>query len=506
MLKISDYAGMMLSFLGMLLFYLIFAGNLSVNLGISDPLPTLELSEDFSTVRECNYEEPVFAVLCGGETESEKTKDIVQIVSNLKKEYAVFSTVDEITDAQAESITTFVVTAKSWEEIGDKVKLLQYVEEEGKNIIFAGILKEEEEGSYNKTIGVVENKGETTIDGIMIFEGMLIQGMVYYDELKMQVEDVTADARCTKLVIEKTEDKVEQKDLIPLVWEKRYGEGRFFVVNGDLLSMDCGMGIFTGILSQMEETVIYPVVNAKANLLDNFPEYNNPYEAEIKNLYSRDTAMFIRDIVWPSIVKLGESDTLVFSARVDQAVSEKDKDDYEYIEELMEKRGYEIDDSMSEPEIDLPYVSEGFKREDIEVFNMQSNISGFGLSTHYLDISEVMGKNAADPDYEWSGYSLELSKLMSDLYKDAEWMDVMSVSQAIERYKRYLVLEPVISKNQDTITIETKEFHDLCFYMIRTDKKVLSGEGYEVEKVGEDAYLIRVLQDKISIKLKGEEE
>lgn len=65
MLKISDYIAMMLSFLAMLVFYLIFAGSLSVNLGISNSLDPLELPEDFTVIRESNVEEPVYAVLCG---------------------------------------------------------------------------------------------------------------------------------------------------------------------------------------------------------------------------------------------------------------------------------------------------------------------------------------------------------------------------------------------------------------------------------------------------------
>jgi hypothetical protein len=59
----------------------------------------------------------------------------------------------------------------------------------------------------------------------------------------------------------------------------------------------------------------------------------------------------------------------------------------------------------------------------------------------------------------------------------------------------------VISKTDEEIHIKTENFHDQCFYMIRTEKTIASGEGYEVEKVGNNAYLISVSQEDITISL-----
>ncbi|MCM1159775.1 MAG: DUF2194 domain-containing protein [Roseburia sp.] len=507
MLKISDYAAMMLSFLAMLLFYLIFSGSISVNLGASNSLEPVELPEDFSVIRESNMEEPVYAVLCGNQEESEGTKSIIRMLSDLKKEYAVFSTAEEINNTQAESIEAFVVTADSWEEIGNPKLLFQYVEEAGKKLIFTHVPDGEGYEEYNRTIGILENKGTVQIDGVMLFEGMFLQGdMVYFDELEMDVKDIAIDARCKKLMVEKSRQEKEQKELIPLIWEKRYGEGCFYVANGELLMAESGMGIFTGILGRTEEDFVYPVVNAKASLLDSFPELTNPYEEQVQSMYSRDTYMFLRDIVWPAIVKLGESDTLIFSARLNKPIEKEDEENYKYLADLLKRRGYEIDDSLTEKEVELPYVSFGHERKEEEIFHMQSSISGMGLATHYLDISQVMGRNAGKPEYEWSSYSLELSKLFHDLYKETDWMDVMTVSQALERYKRYLLIEPVIKKEKDQISIETGNFNEQCFYVIRTEKTVLSGEGYEAQEIGEEAYLVRALQEKIVIGLEEKPE
>ena len=501
MLKISDYVFMMLSFFSIMVFYLVFSGTLSTNLGIYNTLDSIELPKHYSQEEEYRVEEPVFAVICGNQETSEKTQNIVRMIAGLKKEYAVFSTVDQIGEQQVDRITTIVITADNWGEIGNKDLLIQYAEEKGKNLIFTDIMKEETE-EYNRIIGILKNEGSARIEGLMIFEGMFIQGMVYYDDLEMEVSNIAVDARCKKLIVEKTKNQKEQRDLIPLLWEKRYGKGCFYTVNGDFLATESGIGIFNGIIAQIEDTFIYPVVNAKAELLDSFPELDNPYEDEIKNMYSRDTNMFICDIVWPTVVKLGESNKLIFSTRLNYPVEEKDQLNYKYLTEMMRKRSYEVDDSFSDNEWEIPYVSSGHKRSENEILKMQSAISGQGLATHYLDMSEIMGKNANDKDYEWSSYSLELSKLMHDLYKETDWIDTMTVSQAEERYKRYLFIHPEIEKNGKEISIKTNNFFDVCYYVIRTEKTVLPGDNYEVTKIGENAYLIEVLRDNISIQLR----
>lgn len=505
MLKISDYIYIMLSFFAILIFYLIFSGGLSINSGINEPLETVVIPENYSAEEEYRSEEPVLAVVCGNQADSERTQNVIKMAAALKIEYAVFSAAEQITERQAAKATTIVVTADSWEEIGNKDLLFDYAGQQGKNLVFAGIM-EEQAGEYNKTIGVLKNEGTVKIEGVMLSEEMFIQGMVYYDDIDMEAADITTDARCKKLMTEKSKEQVEQRELVPLIWEKKYGKGCFYVVNGDFLTGGYGIGIFTGILSQMEDTFVYPVINAKANLLDSFPELDNSYESRIEELYNRDTNMFVRDIVWPSLVKLGESNNLVFSMRLNRPVGEEQKDNYEYLAGLIQRRYYEIDDSFKEQEPELPYICSGHKQSEKEVFKMQSSISGAGLATHCLDMSEVMGKNADNSEYEWSGYSLELSKLMHSLYQDTQWVDAMTVSQASERYKRYLLLRPVIEKSGQEITIKTENFHDLCFYMMRTEKTVLSGDGYEVTKAGEDAYLIKVLKDNISIQLRDDTE
>lgn len=504
MLKKTDFLYIGLSFLALLSLYLVMEGSITMNTGQYDFLEPLSFPKDYSVAEEYQAEDAEFAVLCGKQKESRKTREIIEMLSNLKIKYHVFSKAEQINSRQAEHLTTVVITAKSWDEIGNKDLLFQYAVEDGKNLLFTDILKDED-GKYNKKTGILENRKQVQIEGIMIFEELLVQGMVYYDDMECSVSDVRLDARCKKLMVERTKQEKEQRDLIPLVWQKRDGNGCYYVVNGNFLSAQSGMGILTGLLSQMQEDFIYPVVNAKVCLLDSFPELDNPYEKEIKELYSRDTNMFIRDIMWPSIVKLGEANHLIFTTRLNKPVSEENVISYEYLKKMMKKWQYEMDTGAGE-DLELTYICAGHRRNSTDTFRMQSSVSGAGLAAQYLDMSEVMGKNADNPQYEWSKYSLELSKKMSALYQDMDWVDGLPFSQAKERYKRYLLISPEIRRKEAEIEITTSQFHDICFYIIRTDKRVLEGEGYETERIGENAYLIKVYSDRVTLSLEEKEE
>lgn len=492
MLKRSDYVAIILSFVAMLVFYLILARNLSVELGVPEQLSPMQMPEDYDPVDAWEAEEPEIAVVCGSRENSDRARAMAEMLANLKKPYGLFPTVERITAEQARHIGTIIVTADSWDEIGDGDTLLEYTKR-GKRVIFTQMMTGTDAEARNRTIGVQHNNGEVEIEGVLLSDKLLIQGMVYHDSLNCTVSDIRLDARCGKLMVEWSREDKDGKDQIPLIWEKRYGEGWIYGVNGGFLTGEYGMGILTGLLSRMEDAFVYPVVNAKVNLLDSFPELDNPYEEQIQTMYSRNTNMFLRDIVWPYLVKLCELHGLVLSTHTGGPPPADMEEETRILTDLIRRRGCEVDQSGQATELELPRTCSGHIRTVESIFKMQSSVSGMGLAVHYLDMEEIMGENSGDPDYEWNAYSLELSKLMYDLYQKTDWMDAMTLSMAEERYKRYVLLKPEIRQEEDHITIETENFDEVCFYVVRTDRQAVAGSNCEVSRIGENAYLVKAV-------------
>lgn len=495
MLKLSDYAAVLLSFLAMLALYLLLAGGLSINLGVYDRLTPLSVPEGYDPAEARESETPEAAVLCGAQADSGRTRDAAELLANLKMPYKLFSSAEEISGA---AVDTVIITAERWDEIGDADALMELAGQ-GKKLIFSHLMTGPGSQERNRAIGVLHDRGPVEIGGVLLSEKLLIQGMVYHDSLSCSVSDVVVDGGCGKLMVEWTKEERPARDLIPLIWEKRYGEGWLYVINGGFLTGDYGMGILTGLLARTEEVFVYPVVNAKVNLLDSFPELNNPNEARIRELYSRDSNMFLRDIVWPTMVKLCEIHGLVISARMNVLPTEEFQSESDLLVSMMERRGCQVDEGPVDA--GLPCVCRGHMRRAETIFQSQSSVSGMGLLVHYLDMAEVMGKNAEDPGFEWNEYSLELSKLTRELYQNTDWMDAVTLDAARERYARYMLLQPSVRLGEGRAVIETGRFDQVCYYIVRTEKKVSAELGCQVTRIGESAYLVKATSPEASVVL-----
>ena len=494
MLKITDYIAVIAGFVGITLFYLIFSGNLTLDYKTSGELPVLE---DYLPEEKEVPEVAEYIVLYGEEENSAATENICEMLDELKIEYIAKSTMEQFSDKQREAAKVMLVTTSSVAEAGDASELLRVVEEEGKQIFFTSFSIGEELDEMEKEIGVLRQNGTQKVDGMIVFEGLFVQGMVYYEELPMEVDDVFLDASCTKMIREREEeDTKKQEELIPLLWKKNYGEGKIYVANGPFFEEKSGIGILTGVLSDMKDVFAYPVVNSKSVLMDYYPEYQDLDMEMISNNYNRTAAAFYRDIIWPAMDKIAYSEELIISGRSNE---DSTSEDYEGLR-LQMLRSESIILSEGEGQL-LPVVCEDHWKSDKKRYEMESFSSGMGLATAYLDMRDILGSQTDDPDYEWSSYCLELSKMLQNVYSNNAFLEKRNWLEAEECYKRYLKIEPEFTVSRKEIIIRADGFEDLWHCMLRTDKTPEEGNGYEVEKVGKNAYLIKITQQEVKISL-----
>ncbi|MDE7287378.1 MAG: hypothetical protein K2N55_11140, partial [Lachnospiraceae bacterium] len=189
MLKISDYLAIMAGFLGLLVFYLIFSGNLQINYGTESRLPVIE--QETEKVRP-QPETARYVVLYGNEKESRLSSQIMQMLDKMKKSYVAEGTVAQLNEEQKKEADVFIVTTAGLEGVDAQHELLELAKEGGKCVLYTNLSGESEE--YEKELGILESREETQIDGMMIFEGIMVQGMVYYGDLPMKVRDLSLEA------------------------------------------------------------------------------------------------------------------------------------------------------------------------------------------------------------------------------------------------------------------------------------------------------------------------
>lgn len=97
---------------------------------------------------------------------------------------------------------------------------------------------------------------------------------------------------------------IENEELPTLLWRTYTGNSEIYVVNTDLFDGERMLGVLTAFVSEANAWYLYPVVNARAIMMTDYPFLSDENSDTMQIRYSRDTLGFERDIVWPNVVKV----------------------------------------------------------------------------------------------------------------------------------------------------------------------------------------------------------
>lgn len=138
------------------------------------------------------------------------------------------------------------------------------------------------------------------VGGMRILDDFMInaQDKVFrYDEPSYTAMNLDILAEC-KVYIE------EPDSGIPLLWEKEYGQGKFVMMN-QVLTGKVNRGILSAAYSLLGDISAYPVINASAYYIDDFPSPvpsgNGTY---ITKEYGVNISNFYSNIWWPDMLEL----------------------------------------------------------------------------------------------------------------------------------------------------------------------------------------------------------
>jgi len=93
----------------------------------------------------------------------------------------------------------------------------------------------------------------------------------------------------------------------PLLWEHRYGLGKYIFYNATNLRYKMTRGLISGMLAATKNNYIYPVIGIKLFFIDDFPmPFSRAYHETITKEYGLSIAEFVRDIWWPGMIRLAE--------------------------------------------------------------------------------------------------------------------------------------------------------------------------------------------------------
>ena len=92
---------------------------------------------------------------------------------------------------------------------------------------------------------------------------------------------------------------------LPLLWERPVGKGRVVVFNTTLMVDRGGRGFVLSALSALEDTLVYPIINAGMVYIDDFPAPQpEGFDEQLRQDYGYDIQGFFRNHWWPDMKQL----------------------------------------------------------------------------------------------------------------------------------------------------------------------------------------------------------
>lgn len=197
------------------------------------------------------------------------------------------------------------------------------------------------------------------LEGIKLFGGFLLGGEVHYiapgpgDEGR---QDMALDVPWYQLapgtktymvgVFEKEPSETVKNERLPaLIWRASFENAKVFAVNGAYLEDVSGVGILSAMMAELHSYELYPVVNAQSFAVLNGPDLTSENRERLEKLYSRDSGMLLRDVVFPGLAANSERLALPMTCLMTDKIGRSDleqpnaKDLEYYLKYLNEQNG-----------------------------------------------------------------------------------------------------------------------------------------------------------------------
>lgn len=156
------------------------------------------------------------------------------------------------------------------------------------------------------------------LDAIHLFSGFLLGGERIYerDSDKMDLECSAPWLKLTEatevyMVGELSQEILPEQDyryqlVPPLLWRCSRNGTNVFVVNGDYICENLGVGFLSAILAEDRPYYVYPVVNSQVFTVANFPSMADENLEQITSRYGQGQLALVRDLLWPSLESMSE--------------------------------------------------------------------------------------------------------------------------------------------------------------------------------------------------------
>ncbi len=233
------------------------------------------------------------------------------VLDSMRISYAVRDLSDApLSGEELAKYRTAVLTVENWDYLGETLpELMRWVREGGRLMNTSTPLPTVNFQVVASQMGICEGGTEYTgVSGFYVLEDFMIGAN---EEMLFHYLEEGEEPLQMSLAVLLDEDAtvyMESEAGVPLLWSKEYGEGRFVFMNETIVGNKYQRGFLAAAYSLLEEACIYPVINASAYYLDDFPSPVPSGSGQyIQEEYGMDIASFYLSIWWADILELAET-------------------------------------------------------------------------------------------------------------------------------------------------------------------------------------------------------
>jgi hypothetical protein len=529
----NRYFRFVIGFLSMfLIFQLIgnFAFYMKERFDTEDNAKLQKLTYRDHTKEEENFEDEEQYIVIGNSNSLFVEEVITKALDCSKNTYKVCKDFKEITEAIPSTLkAVFVCDSK-----GDLFKQKAYMKillNQGTHIVFLQLpdLSVIEENDMYDILGIDDNISFIKQKGIRFVSDFLLGGIQDYEDLICDIAWVKLRATCKTYAYglnQNTDNDIANEDLPPIVWRNSYSNGQIFVINGPFINQSFGYGIILGILAQMQEDYLYPIVNGLTLVLEDFPYLENVNEQELQRRYNHNALGLQQDILIPSLISISKKYDMkpefAMISDVDTIKGDRLKKTIQYyIREIKALNGeigtmingvptygetqiVEWDKAAyfgqyNEKKTIIPVIVDGVEFTDKERLSYYSIMTSLGLITQKIDMSDILYPEGDQDD--WVNISAKLETQIHRYRDEFSPIASLNITEMTNHIKNFQMIKPRIHYDDNVIKVQMDQLYGTGYFILRTSKDIGNIVGGKYKVIEENAYLIEADKNEMVIKL-----
>lgn len=236
-----------------------------------------------------------------------------QILTDMRIAYQVQDVENPETVLDFDDFRTVVLLLPDVTPLGDHLlTLCEWVQSGGHVLFGIPVAKTHAFSAIQNHLGILESGYDfQLVPDFRVLNSFMLGGDRTYtfDDPYEAAMNVGLDDQCD--IYASTAD-----ERVPLIWSRDYGEGRFVCCNL-AYCVKSTRGIHAAAYSLLEDVSVYPVINASAFYLDDWPSPVPMGDGQyIRRDYQLDIPTFYSQVWWPDVAELGRTYRIPFTGLI----------------------------------------------------------------------------------------------------------------------------------------------------------------------------------------------